>query len=294
MSVTASQHLEPNAPGISVAPARARTKRPWGLWISGAASAFWLVLAAVGPLLVDDPSADDLSQRLLAPGTAGHILGTDGQGRDLLARLINGARPSILAGLVSVILATIIGTFLGVTAGQAGRRLHAVIMRTLDVFYAFPAVLLAIGVAAALGGGLANLVIALTVVLTPAVARVAEVETLRLRDQDFIACARASGARPIVISIRQVLPNVGPALIAFCTALIGLAIVYAGGLSYLGLGVPPPQAEWGRTIFELQTVIFTQPALALVPAATVFLVSISFNSFGNALSRRFDVKQVVF
>jgi peptide/nickel transport system permease protein len=267
-----------------------RRRRPWGLWLSGGAVAFWLAMAALGRTLVANPAVN-LTQRLLTPGSPGHILGTDGEGRDVLHRLVDGAQPSILAGLIPVLIAGALGTFLGVTAAQARSRTHALIMRVLDVFFAFPAVLLAIGIAAALGGGLLDLIISLTVVLVPAVARVAEVETLRLRGQDFLESARASGARGIVISVRHVLPNVGPALIAYCTTLVGLAVVYAAGLSYLGLGVAPPQAEWGSMLNDLQQNIFTKPALALIPALVLFLVSISFNTFGNALRRALDVQE---
>lgn len=270
--------------------ARPRPRSLRAVAISGGFTLAILLVAFVGPLFVADPINGDVGQRLLDVGTPGHPLGTDAQGRDLLARLINGARPSILAGLIPVLIANLLGVTLGLLASQSGRRVHTAIMRTLDVFFAFPAVLLAIAIAAALGGGIQNLVIALTVVMVPAVARVTEIAAVRVRDSEFIESARASGANRLAIAFRHVLPIVGPSVIAYSTSLVGLSIIYAGGLSFLGLGIAPPQAEWGRTINELQAVVFTKPLLALAPALVFVVTSVAFNALGNALGRYFDVK----
>lgn len=251
-----------------------------------------LVLAAIfAPLLTSySPTRGTLSNRLKPIGSSGHLLGTDGQGRDILTRLFYGARPSLLTGLIPVAVSATIGTSLGVIAGMGSKFTRGALMRTLDVFYAFPAVLLAIAIAAALGSGISNSIIALSVILIPPVARVAESETERLRSADFVEAARASGARKISISARQILPNIAPAVVVYCTALIGLSIVYAAGLSFLGLGISPPAAEWGLMISDLQQFIFTQPALLLAPALAILVASIAFNVLGDGLRDYLNVR----
>lgn len=284
----------PALPGLTDAvadPVRHRRRIRWALYVSGALAAGLVVLGVIGPWIAADPTAGSISERLLGIGQHGHLLGTDGQGRDILARLVAGARPSMIAGVVPVLIAGVIGTTAGITAGLSGRLGHAVIMRTLDVFYAFPAVLLAIAIAAALGPGTTNAVISLSVVLIAPIARIAETETARLREMDFMEAARASGARTSVIAVRQVLPNVGPALIVYCTAAVGLCLVYAGGLSFLGLGVAPPAPEWGSMINDLRQYIFNDPVLALVPAIVIALASIVFNVLGDALRDVLDVRR---
>lgn len=254
------------------------------------------VLAAIlAPLIAPySPNVGVTADRLQGLGVHGHLLGTDGEGRDILSRLLWGARLSLLTGFVPVAVAGTIGTALGVVAGLAGRRLHGVIMRTLDVFYAFPAVLLAITIAAALGSGISNAIIALTVILIPPIARVAETETARLRRADFLEAAAASGARRSAVAVRQVLPNVAPAITVYCTTLIGLSIVYAAGLSFLGLGVAPPTAEWGLMISDARQFIYTAPLVALAPAVAILLASVAFNVLGDGMRRLLDVRSEVF
>ncbi|MCL9762804.1 ABC transporter permease, partial [Frankia sp. AiPa1] len=181
---------------------------PWGVWIFGGLAVALVLLGAVGPYLVGDVTTNVMSRRMLSPGSGGHLLGTDGQGRDVLARVVAGARPSMISALLPVAVAGIVGGGLGIGAGLAPRRVHALVMRTLDVLYAFPAVLLAIAIAAALGPGTTTTVISLSVVLVPPLARITEAETIRLTGMDFMAAARASGAGPVAIAGRQVLPNV--------------------------------------------------------------------------------------
>lgn len=236
------------------------------------------------------PDAGDLSQRLQGLGSAGHLLGTDGQGRDVLSRVIWGARPSLLAGLVPVLVGGVFGTLLGLVAGLGSNRVNGIVMRTLDVFYSFPAVLLAIGIAAAVGAGISNAIVALSVILVPPIARVAEAETARLRHADFIEAARASGARATAIAGRHVLPNVLPQVLVYCTALIGLSIVYAAGLGFLGLGIAPPHAEWGLMVNDMRQYLFVDPELALVPAIVILLTSLVFNVLGDGLRDWLDVR----
>jgi peptide/nickel transport system permease protein len=251
-----------------------------------------LVLAAIlAPLVApDSPNAGVVTQRLLGFGAHGHLLVTDGQGRDILSRLIYGARLSLLTGFIPVVVSGTIGSVLGIMAGLGRPGLHAGIMRTLDVFYAFPAVLLAIAIAAALGSGISNSIIALSVILIPPVARVAETETARIRTVDFLDAARASGARWPAIAARQVLPNVAPSIVVYCTTLIGLSIVYAAGLSFLGLGVSPPTAEWGLMISDGVQYMLTSPAIALTPAVAILVASVTFNVIGDGLRKVLDVR----
>jgi peptide/nickel transport system permease protein len=250
------------------------------------------VLAAVlAPVIAPyAPNVGITADRLAGFGSHGHLLGTDGQGRDVLSRLIWGARLSLLTGFVPVAVAGTVGTALGVIAGLAGRTLHGTVMRTLDVFYAFPAVLLAITIAAALGSGISNAIIALTVILIPPIARVAETETARLRRADFLEAAAASGARRSSVAVRQVLPNVAPAITVYCTTLVGLSIVYAAGLSFLGLGVSPPTAEWGLMISDARQYIYSAPMVALAPAFAILLASVAFNVLGDGMRRVLDVR----
>lgn len=258
------------------------------------ALAFAVVLigaAILAPLVAPyAPNAGNANDRLLGFGVQGHLLGTDGEGRDVFSRVIYGAGLSLLTGFIPVLVAGAIGSLLGLLAGLGSRRTHTGIMRTLDVFYAFPAVLLAICIAAAIGSGISNAIIALTVILIPPVARVAETETARLRSADFLEAARASGARWHSIAARQVVPNVAPAIVVYCTTLIGLSIVYAAGLSFLGLGVAPPTAEWGLMISDGIQYMLTAPAIALVPAIAILLASVIFNVIGDGLRKILDVR----
>ena len=285
-----AQTLSAPAPARSARTA-GRRRLPVPARIAGITVALLVVVAILAPLLApDDPVQGNLTDRLLPIGSAGHLLGTDGQGRDMLSRLIYGARPSLLAGLVPVFVAGLIGGGLGLVAGLAPGWLHAAIMRGLDVLYAFPAVLLAIAIAAALGSGVSNSIIALSVILIPPIARVTESETVRIRSADFMEAARSSGAGWIAIALRQVVPNIAPAVVVYSTALIGLSIVYAAGLSYLGLGVSPPLAEWGVMVSDLQKYLFTAPALLLVPAVAILVASVAFNVLGDGLRDYFNVR----
>jgi peptide/nickel transport system permease protein len=224
------------ASGVPAA-ARARSRvaafrdLPGGVRWGGAIVALVLLVAILAPVLAPAaPNEGSISERLWDVGTVGHPLGTDGQGRDILSRLMWGARPTLVAGIVPVLVAGLIGTALGLLAGLARPWARSAVMRTLDVVYAFPAILLAIAIGAALGPGVKNAIVSLSIVLVAPIARVAESEVLRLRSADFMEAARVSGATWPTIAVRQVLPNIAPPLIVYCTSLVGLSIVYAGGL----------------------------------------------------------------
>jgi peptide/nickel transport system permease protein len=295
MSVTVVDHVPAGSAAARVRGGLARIRRlPAGMLVGGTIVLAIVLAAVLAPVFApDSPTSGSIGERLWDVGSAGHPLGTDGQGRDVLSRLMWGARPTLVAGIVPVLLAGALGTLLGTIAGLARRGLRSAIMRTLDVLYAFPAVLLAIAIGAALGAGVRNAIVSLSIVLIAPIARVAESEVLRLRSADFMEAARASGAGWVTIGIRHVLPNIAPPLLVYCTSLVGLAIVYAAGLSFLGLGVVPPDPDWGQMLNDLRANLYDRPLLSLVPAGAIFVASIGFNLLGDGLKRGFDVRDEV-
>lgn len=251
-----------------------------------------IVLAAIfAPLVAPhDPYKTSMVRRLLAPGSPGHLLGTDELGRDMLTRLIYGGRISLFMGLAPVVLATMIGGGLGLLAGYLGGVWNTVIMRTMDVFYAFPSVLLAVAISGALGAGLMNGLIALTLVFIPPLSRVAESVTTQARNEEYVEAARATGARGGRIIAVHILPNVlGPVFI-YASSLISVSIVIASGLSFLGLGVSPPQADWGLMLNTLRQAIYVAPFNSVLPGVLIFITSISFNLMSDGLRAAMDVK----
>ncbi len=251
-----------------------------------------IVLAALlAPLLTSiDPNRPEMIARLKPMGFAGHLLGTDELGRDMLARLLYGGRVSLLMGVMPVLLATVIGGFLGVVAGYSGGVVNTLIMRTRDVFYAFPSVRLAVAVAGMLGGGLLNGLLALTMVFIPPLCRITETATTQIRNLDFVEAARASGAGTISIICHHVLGNVlGPVFI-YGSSLISVSILLAAGLSFLGLGVEPPTPDWGLMLSALRQAIYVDPVLCALPGVAIFVTSLSFNMVSDGLRQAMDVR----
>ena len=243
-----------------------------------------LIMAIAGPHLVPgDPYTTSMFKRLKAMGTEGFPLGSDELGRDMLSRLILGARLSLFMGITPVIFAFFIGGAIGIIAGYAGGWVNTIIMRTIDIFYAFPSVLLAIALSGALGAGIGNALLSLTLVFVPQVARIAESVTTQVRNRDYIEAARASGANPLTIIRTQVLGNVLSPIFVFSTGLISVSMILASGLSFLGLGVRPPEPEWGLMLNTLRTAIYTQPAVAALPGVMIFVTSISFNILADRM-----------
>jgi peptide/nickel transport system permease protein len=228
-------------------------------------------------------TATDPAHRLLPVFTQGHVLGTDGLGRDVWSRLIVGLRLSLLTGFIPVSVAALIGGFLGLWAGVGGRFASATIMRVLDVFYAFPTVLLAIAINASLGPSVRNAIIALSIVLIPPIARVMEAEASAAAREDFVESAFCSGASRSRVAFSQVLPNVTAQVLVYCTALVGLSIIEAAGLSFLGLGASPPIAEWGLMLNDGRDYFFNAPLISLTPAIAIILSSLLFNALGDRL-----------
>jgi peptide/nickel transport system permease protein len=251
-----------------------------------------IVLMAIFAPLVSpaDPNATSLVRRLKPIGTAGHLLGTDELGRDMLTRLIYGGRLSLFLGVTPVLAALIIGTALGVIAGFAGGWRNTAIMRVTDVFFAFPSVLLAVAISGALGAGILNAIISLTIVFIPPITRVAEAVTTQIRHSDFLEAARASGARTTTIIRVHVLGNVLGPIFVYATSLISVAMIIASGLSFLGLGTKPPEAEWGLMLNTLRPAIYVSPVVAALPGVMIFITSISFNLVSDGLRAAMEVK----
>ena len=237
-----------------------------------------------------DPLKGSILSRLKPIGTEGFPLGSDELGRDMLSRLMAGARLSLFMGITPVLCAFVIGAAIGIFAGYAGGAANTAIMRTIDVFYAFPSVLLAIALSGALGAGIFNALLSLTIVFVPPIARVAEAVTTQVRGRDYVEAARASGAGAFTIVRVHVLGNVLGPVFVYSTSLIAVSMILASGLSFLGLGVKPPQPEWGLMLNTLRTAIYTQPWVAALPGAMIFITSISFNILSDGLRSAMDVK----
>jgi peptide/nickel transport system permease protein len=251
-----------------------------------------LVLAAFGGVLAPkDPYASSMLSRLKPIGFEGHPLGTDELGRDLLSRLMVGARLSLFMGITPVLCAFVIGSVIGIVAGYAGGIINTAIMRTIDVFYAFPSVLLAIALSGALGAGITNSLISLTIVFIPPIARVAESVTTQIRSRDFVEAARASGASAFTIVRVHVLGNVLGPIFVYATSLIAVSMILASGLSFLGLGVKPPEPEWGLMLNTLRTAIYIQPWIAALPGVMIFITSVAFNLLSDGLRTAMEIKQ---
>ncbi|MBY0337001.1 MAG: ABC transporter permease [Acetobacteraceae bacterium] len=250
----------------------------------------FLVILLAPWITPHDPYQGSMIRRLRPIGTDNHLLGTDELGRDMLTRLIHGGRLSWFMGITPVILAFLIGTTLGVMAGFMGGRVNMMIMRTTDVFYAFPSVLLAIAISGALGTGIMNAILALTVVFIPPIIRVAESVTTGVRNLDFVDAARASGASGFTIVRVHVLGNVLGPIFIYATSLISVCMILASGLSFLGLGTRPPEPEWGLMLNTLRTAIYVQPWVAVLPGACIFVTSLCFNLVSDGLRTAMDVK----
>jgi peptide/nickel transport system permease protein len=259
--------------------------------VAGCVVLLLLLLAFIGPWIApQDPSQSSILSRLKPIGTEGYPLGTDELGRDMLSRLMAGAQLSLFMGLTPVFLAFVMGSLLGVFAGFVGGWANTAIMRTIDVFYAFPSVLLAIALSGALGAGISNALVSLTVVFIPPIVRVAESVTTQVRGRDYVEAARASGASALSIVRVHILGNVIGPIFVYATGLIAVSMILASGLSFLGLGVKPPVPEWGLMLNTLRTAIYSQPWVAALPGLMIFITSIAFNVLSDGLRNAMEVK----
>ena len=249
-----------------------------------------LLVAAFAPWLAPfDPAAQDLRLRLQPPSLA-HWLGTDELGRDILSRIIHGARITLyIVGLV-VVIAAPIGLLVGTVAGYFGGWVDTVLMRITDVFLAFPRLILALAFVAALGPGIDNAIIAISITAWPAYARIARAETLTLRGADFIQAVRIQGAGPLRIVARHIMPLCLPSVIVRVTLDMAGIILTAAGLGFLGLGAQPPSPEWGAMISTGRAYLLDQWWVATTPGIAICLVSLGFNLLGDGLRDLLDPK----
>jgi peptide/nickel transport system permease protein len=261
--------------------------------IAAAAVLLLIILAAVfAPWLAPaDPYKASMIKRLLPIGSEGHWLGTDELGRDMVTRLMYGGRLSLVMGIVPVLAAFLIGTGIGLFAGYVGGKVNMLIMRTLDIFYAFPSVLLAVAIAGALGPGLSNSLLALTLVFVPQVVRVAESVTTQVRSLDYVEAARMSGAGALTIIRVHVLGNVLGPIFVYATGLLSVSMILASGLSFLGLGVKPPEPEWGLMLNTLRSAIYLNPWIAALPGAMIFVTSIAFNVLADGVRSAMELRR---
>ena len=255
----------------------------WVIFVFAAAT-----LADVLPL--PSPTDMDMLERR-APVSALHWLGTDGLGRDELARLIHGARISLIVGLCAPIIGLTIGGALGMLAGYFRGRFESLVVGSMDVLLAFPPLVLALAVTAYLGQSIPNLTLILGVLGIPAFMRVARAATLTLARREFVVAAQALGASHARILLRELLPNVMLPLLAFFLLGVAVTIVAEGALSFLGLGVPPPISSWGSMIGEGRESLDVAPQLAFIPAIAMFLTVLSFNLVGDSLRALTDPRQ---
>lgn len=251
-----------------------------------------LVLSAIfAPWLgLPDPYKASMIARLKPIGTPGHWLGTDEQGRDMFARLIYGGRLTLFIGLMPVVLAFFIGSVLGIIAGYVGGMVNTVIMRTVDVFFAFPSVLLAIAISGALGAGIVNSLVSLTIVFIPPITRVAEAVTSGVRSLDYIDAARASGAGALTVIRVHVIGNVLSPIFVYATSLTSVCMILAAGLSFLGIGVRPPEPEWGLMLNTLRSAIYVNPWISALPGLMIFVTSLCLNLLSDGVRSAMNVR----
>lgn len=257
--------------------------------VAGAVILVLVVLAAVlAPLIAPySPTSGDQSAVLAPPLTGGHLLGTDDQGRDILARIIYGSRLALPEAIIPVLAASVAGTLLGLAAGFYGRWLGETIMRVLDIFFAVPMVLLGVAIAAALGTGAPTVIISMAIVITPYIGRVAYTSTTQLRNALFVDAARCAGARQRRILGGEILPHVVPTVLVYATTNMGAMVVFAAGFGFLGLGAQPPTPDWGAMIAEGSSVP-SAPWLAAAPGIVIIVVAVAFNYLGDGLRIAMD------
>ncbi|MEP9372889.1 nickel transporter permease [Mesorhizobium sp. KR1-2] len=248
-----------------------------------------IFVAIFAPLLAPySPYIGDLAKARLLPPGAEHWLGTDGQGRDILSRLIYGSRLTLQVVVLVAVIAAPIGLLVGTVAGYAGGWVDAVLMRITDIFLAFPKLVLALAFVAALGPGIGNAIIAIAITSWPPYARIARAETLTVRNSDYISAVRLMGASPWRIVLRHIMPLCISSLIVRVTLDMAGIILTAAGLGFLGLGAQPPLPEWGAMIASGRLFILDQWWVAAMPGVAILVVSLGFNLLGDGLRDALD------
>lgn len=259
-----------------------------GLFIIGITSVAALAAPLISPY---DPSKAVETMRVAPPGTPGFLLGTDEQGRDILSRLIWGGRISLLVAIVPTVTAALLALVLGLSAGYWGGIIDQVIMRVLDILFAFPMVLLAIAIAGVLGPGVQNQIFALTVVLIPYSTRVVRTAVISVKELPFLEAANALGVKSFRVLVRHIFPNVFPPLLVYSTTVMGMMIVAAAGLSFLGLGVQPPTPDWGIMVGSGRLVLFKASHVATIPGIVIVIEALAFNFVGDGMRSALDPRE---
>ncbi|KFC72242.1 putative dipeptide ABC transporter [Bosea sp. LC85] len=242
-----------------------------------------VLVALFAPLIAThDIYAQDLGKRLMRPSAA-HWLGTDELGRDIFSRLVFGARITLYIALLTAIIVAPLGLIIGTTSGYRGGWVDIVLMRVVDVFLAFPSLVLALAFVAALGPGIENAIIAIALAAWPPIARLARAETLSIRKSDYIAAVRLQGASPLRIILGHVVPMCIPSVVVRLTLNMASIILTAAGLGFLGLGAQPPSPEWGAMLASGREFILTNGWIAAIPGTAILITSLAFNLFGDGL-----------
>lgn len=248
-----------------------------------------LLMAILAPVLAPyGPTKIAPLDRLEDIGAPGHLLGTDQQGRDVLSRLMYGARTSLMIAVVPLTVAGCIGLLLGAIAAYTGRFADTFIMRGMDIIFGLPPVLLAIALAATLGAGLVNLLISITIVLLPPMTRVTYQVVAQLKESAFVEAAKVAGASSRQIIFGQILPNSLAPVLAYGTSLAGAMVVFGAGISFIGLGIQPPEADWGRMINDGREVLDLHPHVSTLPGLAIFVLAAGFNFIGDGLRDLLD------
>lgn len=283
------------AEGTAALPQTPRWRLAWRAFAkdrgSVVAIAFILVvvlLSLLAPVISPHDPFEAVAPRNAPLGTEGVLLGADGDGRDVLSRLLWGGRISLLVGMLPTVLATIASLAIGIGAGYAGGWFDRIIMRVLDMFFAFPLVLVAIVVAGVLSPGLLTVTVAIFIALVPYITRLVRTTSLTVKSQPYIEAARAGGAGSWAIVSRYVLPNTIAPVIVYAATLIGMMMVLGSALSFLGLGVQPPTADWGLMVADGRTVLRKAPHVTIFPGVLIVLVALAFGFVGDGLRDALD------
>ena len=248
-----------------------------------------VIIALITPWLpLPDPNATQPSDRLISPFTAGHWLGTDQLGRDILSRLLWGTRVSLVVGIAATLVAAFVGSTIGIMAGYFGKRVDSMLMRGIDMMMAFPYILLALAIVAVLGPGLLNALYAIAIVNIPFFARNVRGVAVTLRNREFVDAARLSGKNHFLILVTEILPNVLPVIVITMSTTVGWMILETAGLSFLGLGAQPPQADLGSMLGEGRRLISTAPFVSTVPGVMIFILVMSINLLGDGIRDALD------
>lgn len=277
-------------PSIRASNTSRRFRRRWRLsaLIGGAIVAACVLVALFAPLLAPHDPIQIFSGQLRKPPSSSFLMGTDEIGRDILSRVIFGGRVSLRVGLISVSIAMVCGSALGLIAGYLGGWADAVIMRVVDVMLAFPGILLAIAIVAVLGPGIDNVMFAVGIESIPVYVRTVRASTLSVKQNEFVLAAHASGAAPSGIIRRHILPNVVAPIIVLATLGVGIAILTAAGLSFIGLGAQPPTPEWGSMLATGRTYVRDAPWIAAFPGLSIVIVVLALNLLGDGLREALD------